>query len=76
MANKTRLYEVHGMNLQGQDAPGHERPQIYLVEAGSQAAAWKHVAQKFVGTPVVPIGKRIAELMGKGIKPETAKDAS
>lgn len=70
MAAKTRLYEVPTIAQQGADVV------TYLVDAPSQAAAWKHVAQKFVGTPVVPIGKRIAELMGKGIKPETAKDAS
>lgn len=59
---KTRLYEVHTMNADV----------VFLVEAGSQAAARAHVARKFVGDVVVPDGRRIADLMSRGVKVEDA----
>lgn len=67
---KTRLYEVPvNPNMVPDGAP-----KTYLVEAASGPAAAKHVAAKFVGDPILPNGKRIAELMGSGLKPEQVKE--
>ena len=58
----TRIYEV----------PSTSEDKVYLVEAQSRGAAEKYVAGKYVGDATVPNGKRLAELMGKGVKVEVA----
>lgn len=66
MPQTTRYYEVQTQS--GTESTTH------LVDARSQSAAWNHVAKKFVGDVKLATTKRIAELMGKGIVPEVAKD--
>lgn len=59
---KTRIYEVPV--VLGHNDDGEKK--FYLVDAKSEAAAFKHVAKKYVGEPTIPNGKRIAELMAAG----------
>ena len=56
----TRIYEV-AANLP--DAEGNDFTVFYLVDATSQAAAWRYVAEKYVRKAVLPSGKRLAVLM-------------
>lgn len=75
MAKVTRLYEVPAkVGFHRDDTTKETSVEwVYLlIEATSQAAAWKHVAKKYVGAATLPSNKRVAELMGKGAKPETA----
>lgn len=65
---KTRIYEVPILEIT------LECPEVYLVEAGSQAAAERHVATNFIGKSSIATPKRIVELMGKGIKVETPSE--
>ena len=66
---KVRMYEVTA------HVPGEEDERVYLVEATGQAAARKHVADKFVSNEVaLADGTRVAVLMGQGVKPEKAKE--
>lgn len=71
MAKMTRIYEVSAEPKQ-ESAPEYGR--TFLVDAASQAAARAHVAAKYVGPATVPSGKRIAELVGRGIKVEETKE--
>ena len=66
--SKSRIYEVPVLIVEIQ------KEKFYLVDATSQAAAWRHVADKYVGKPVLPDGKRIAELVGRGHKVESVKE--
>ena len=67
---KIRLYEVTLLEVPDEAKKGD--PVTYLVEAGSQAAAWKHVASKFVIDVSIPDTARAVKLGAQGIKPETA----
>lgn len=67
MANKTRIYEVKT------ELPG-AAPASFLVEATSQAAARRHISEKYVKDVSLADPKRLAELMGAGHKPELAKE--
>lgn len=67
MARTTRIYEVT-VGFVMKEGRGEER--TFLIDAPSQAAAWRHVAEKFVGKPALPSGRRVAELVSAGIKPE------
>lgn len=61
---KTRIYQVET----------HEVKATWrLVEARSQAAARKHVVDGAVGEATIATGKRIAELVGVGVKVELAE---
>ena len=78
MASKTRIYEVSeepkavaAGGSQSGDAPWNK---VFLIDAKSQAAAEKHAAAKYIGPATIPNGRRIAELMGHGVKVETAKE--
>jgi len=75
--SKTRIYEVtaHAQQAKIGDAPTGIglAAKSYLVEAISAAAAERHVAAKYVGNAEVPNGKRIAELMGNGVKVEVTE---
>lgn len=64
MPKVTRLYEVEDLV---------DPNKVHLVEAASQASARSHVADKYVGQATIAAPKRIAELMGAGVKPEQAK---
>lgn len=63
--SKTRIYEVKQVGEQA-------RLEVRLVEATSRAAAYAHVAKDLVEQPTIPDAKRVAELMGSGVKLETA----
>ena len=70
MAN-TRIYEVPA---EPKAVPASDYNKTFLVEAASLAAARNHVAAKYVGPVTIPKQKRVAELMGQGIKVEMAKE--
>lgn len=70
MAEKrTRIYEVQGVITDGSIVLDRA---TFLVEATSQAAAYDHLAKKYVGEVALPNGKRIAELMRAGVEVEVA----
>ncbi len=70
---KTRYYEVKVVLPKIQDSEGVvQKEKLYLVDATSASAAEKHVARKFMAAPEIASAKRVAELMGKGVKPEVA----
>ena len=70
---RSRIYEVPVSFPARTEERTVNQEDIYLVEAVSQSEAWKYVADKFVGKPSLPNGKRIAELMGQHYKVESAK---
>ncbi len=70
---KTRYYEVRVTLPKIQDSEGVvQKEKLYLVDAPSTSAAEKHVAKKFMAPAEIASAKRVAELMGKGVKPEVA----
>ena len=71
MASKTRIYEVPA---EPKAIPETEYHKTFLVEAASLAAARNHVAAKYVGPITIPKQKRVADLMGQGVKVEIAKE--
>ena len=80
MASKTRIYEVSAEpktvavgGSQAGDAPWNK---VFLIDAQSRAAAEKHAAAKYISPATIPDGRRIAELMGHGVKVELARDDS
>lgn len=73
----TRYYEVRVVVKKKDDDGTIQHEQVFLVEAGSQSAAERHVGKKFIQpTTKIADAKRVAELMGRGIKPEAASEAS
>lgn len=75
MANKrTRIYEVPLKVSASADPAAAVAAKVFLVDAKSGPAAFMHVAEKFVGEPTLPDGKRIAALMGSGTAVEEAKE--
>ena len=77
VAKATRIYEVNAELPVASGSGEHTTKQTFLVEATSQAAAWKHVAGKYVKDVSLAPPKRLAELMGKGsTKVEAAEEAS
>lgn len=46
--------------------------EIHLIEATSQAAAWRALAEQAVQEPTIASGKEIATLMAQGVKVKTA----
>lgn len=63
MSDKTRSYEVRNTDMLESHPPR-------LVIATSQAAAIRHVSKPLVAT--VADGKRVSELLDKGVKVEHA----
>lgn len=70
----TRIYEVPFVATEKDVKGSVQKETIYLVEATSQAAAWRFVAEKYIMKPRLPNGKRLAELMTSGHKVEVAKE--
>lgn len=66
----TRIYEVQFQN--------GSTKKTFLIDAQSRAAAWRHVAAKYVAQPEVPDGRRIAALMTgpEAVKPEAAEEVA
>jgi len=68
---RTRIYEV---SAEPKAVPESDYNKTFLVEAKSEAAARNHIAAKYIGPVSIPKQKRIAELMGNGVKVEMAKE--
>lgn len=73
---KTRYYKVRATLPKLEDGSGIvQEERLYLVDAASASSAEKHVARKFVGPAEIADAKTVADLMGRGTKPEVASEA-
>lgn len=70
--SKTRYYVLTATQPKKDGDGIVQEERTYLVEAPSAPAARLHVANKFISAAEIADAKRVAELMGKGVKPETA----
>lgn len=71
---KTRYYTVRATLPKLVDGSGVvQEEHLYLIDATSAPAARLHVTNKFVSAAEIADAKKVAELMGRGVKPETAE---
>lgn len=73
MSKTTRIYEVQVPNTR-MDMPANSGCKVHLVDAASQQAAFAHIAKRHVGEVSLPSTRRVAELMGGGVKVELANE--
>lgn len=71
MGKELRIYHVQSkLPRSGADVETVD----HLVEASGKAAAYQHVCKTYVGEATLAGQREIADLVGRGVKVETAKE--